>query len=298
MNYDIFSKRGKNPPEVYVYDELPTPLRNKIILMWNEIENSVVFEPYDLSDAVVRILRMEYGTIQLPHANRADDPHSELRAFFSMERDIDRLLDAIEVSLRVISDWALRDSDMRPWRTETVAAIVSGVNDRLKEHGVGYGFVEGFIIRKDSEYVHKEIVIPALRLLQKRQLDGVNDEFRQAHKHYRKGDHKAALNECLKSLESVMKSICDQRGWDYPKNSTASRLIDACLENRLIPTYWQSHFRALGSLLKSGIPTGRNHLSGHGQGKEPTSVPAYIVRFMLHQTASVIVFLVDADESR
>ena len=48
--------RGKNPPDVYFYDEIPTPLRNQIILLWNEIENSVVFEPYDLSDAVVRIL--------------------------------------------------------------------------------------------------------------------------------------------------------------------------------------------------------------------------------------------------
>ena len=39
-------------------------------------------------------------------------------------------------------------------------------------------------------------------------------------------------------------------------------------------------------MLESSIPTGRNKLSGHGQGTTPVSVPDYLVAYMLHMTAS------------
>jgi len=67
-----------------------------------------------------------------------------------------------------------------------------------------------------------------------------------------------------------------------------------CFMNNLIPTHWQSQFSALRSLLESGVPTGRNRISGHGQGQTPKPVPEHIAKFMMHQTATVIVFLGDA----
>jgi hypothetical protein len=50
-------------------------------------------------------------------------------------------------------------------------------------------------------------------------------------------------------------------------------------------------------MLESSIPTGRNRLSSHGQGSTPTTVPDYLVAYMLHMTASTLVFLTTADKN-
>jgi hypothetical protein len=65
-----------------------------------------------------------------------------------------------------------------------------------------------------------------------------------------------------------------------------------------VPDFWQSALGALRSLLESGVPTGRNRISGHGQGAQQVDVPNHIVSFVLHMTASSIVFLAQADEAR
>jgi hypothetical protein len=43
------------------------------------------------------------------------------------------------------------------------------------------------------------------------------------------------------------------------------------------------------------VPTGRNKLSGHGQGSTPKDVPDHLAAYMLHMTASAIVFLAEAE---
>ena len=179
--------------------------------------------------------------------------------------------------------------------SEIADDAIDELNIRFREHGVGFQFLGGQIVRVDSEHVHSEVIKPAIRLLHEKRYAGAQQEFLNAHRHYRKGETKESLNDCLKAFESVMKAICDKRRWRYPKNATAKTLIDVCFENELIPAFWQSQYSALRTLLESGVPTGRNRLSGHGQGKEPVAVPEYIAAYMLHMTASAIVFLAEAD---
>ena len=155
--------------------------------------------------------------------------------------------------------------------------------------------MDGKIVRIDSEYLHSEVTKPALRILHKKHYAGARQEFLSAHQHYRKGEAKEALNDCLKAFESVMKAICDKRRWTYRNDVTAKGLIDICLNKELIPSFWQSHYSALRSLLESGVPTGRNKLSGHGQGTAPVAVPDHLAAYMLHMTASAIVFLAEAE---
>jgi hypothetical protein len=84
--------------------------------------------------------------------------------------------------------------------------------------------------------------------------------------HYRKGDTKECLNECLKAFESTMKVICAKRKWPFKPTDAAKELIDVCLKHDLIPPLIQSHIGGVRAALESGIPTIRNRLSGHGQG--------------------------------
>ena len=45
---------------------------------------------------------------------------------------------------------------------------------RFKEHGVGYQFDHPHILRVDSEFIHSEIVKPALGLLNEKHLSGAH----------------------------------------------------------------------------------------------------------------------------
>ncbi len=94
-----------------------------------------------------------------------------------------------------------------------------------------------------------------------------------------------------------MKAICTKFNWDYNKTDNASKLIDICFQNNLIPVYLKSKFTALQSSLRNGIPTVRNKEAAHGQGNEISEVPSYLASYLLHLTATTILFLADAEKA-
>ena len=303
--FDLFSKRQKKlrgeTPDVYVYDELPNPLRVQIVHIWENIfrdqgrpciirvSSTEIREAYEF---IVNILYREYGVFSLTETRqhyRNKNYVEELVKFFLQEEDIEKALDPVELSFRIMAHVAV------PNAAEAADNAIGELNARFKEHGVGYQFTNGEIIRVDSELIHSEVVQPALKLLNQEHYAGAQQEFLTAHEHYRRGNAREALNDCLNAFESVMKAICDKRGWSYANNATARPLIQVCFDNELIPSFWQSQYASLRSLLESGVPTGRNNLSGHGQGTTPVLVPDHLVAYMLHMTASAIVFLAEAD---
>ncbi|WP_434120443.1 STM4504/CBY_0614 family protein [Pseudomonas fortuita] len=213
-----------------------------------------------------------------------------------MSKEVDQALDVVEMAFKIL-DKIGRDYSFRAWdeADKRVTDAIDELNVRFREHSVGFQFEAGEIIRVDSQYLHAKVIKPALQLLNAPGFAGPQDEFLRAHEHYRHGNAKEALNECLKSFESMMKAICMRRGWPLTGKETASNLIKVCLENGLIPAFWQTHFTSLRSLLESGVPTGRNNLAGHGQGPAATTVPEHLVAFMLHVTGACLVFLSESD---
>jgi hypothetical protein len=305
--HDIFSKRQKKlkgeVPDVYTYDNFPPEFLIQVIhILKDALGNSNDYENHsqveDSYKFIVDALCREYGVFRLPRTKSLGrNYYKELIEFFYSEPDIERVIDVIELSFRVI-DRGTRDNTYlyRENASEKVDAAIDELNSRMKEHGIGYQFTNGEIIRIDSELMHSEVVKPALRLLSQKQYSGAQQEFLKAHEHYRNGNAKEALNEALKAFESVMKAICDKRGWKYDKDAPAKELIKTCFDQGLIPPFWEQHYAALRSLLESSVPTGRNKLSGHGQGTTLVEVPNYLVAYMLHMTASVIVFLGEAEK--
>lgn len=305
--FDLFSKLQKrlrgDVPDVYTYDGIPNPLRVQIVHVWTDtLGNGSQWYEGQVRHAyefIVNTLCREYGVFKLPGAedygNR--DYINELANFFLQVKSVEKALDAIELSFRVI------DRSTREWSylsrrnaSEIADGAISELNDRFKEHGIGFQFIGGEIIRVDSELIHSEAVKPALRLLNSKNYSGAQQEFLSAYEHYRHKKNKEALNDCLKSFESTMKAICDKRKWQYQSNATAKALIQVCFDNELVPSFWQQQLSSLRSMLESSIPTGRNKLSGHGQGSNPVVVPDYLTAYMLHMTASTLVFLVTAEE--
>jgi len=311
--FDLFSKRQKalrgEVPDVYTYEDLPNPLRVQIVHIWRDALGSEndYYDQYGCGPNVksaykfiVDTLCREYGLFQLPSAEKYQDRMylKELANYLLQVEDVEKQLDVVELSFRYI-DRVTRNYDYlrKPHPDKRVDEAISELNARLKEHGIGFQFIEGEIVRVDSDLIHSEAVKPALRLLNEKNYKGAQQEFLSAYEHYRHGKHKEALNDCLKSFESTMKSICDKRKWAYQQNATAKTLIQVCFDNDLIPAFWQQHLSSLRSMLESGIPTGRNKLSGHGQGATPVLVPDYLVAYMLHMTASTLVFLTTAEKN-
>lgn len=311
--FDLFSKRQKalrgDVPDVFTYDDLPNALRVQIVHIWTDALGSDkdYYNDYGCGPNVkaaykfiVDTLCREYGIFQLPTAEKYQGRMylNELANYLLQVEDIERQLDIVELSFRYI-DRLTRKYDylQKQNASEKVDEAIHELNHRFKEHGVGFQFVEGEIVRVDSELLHSETVKPALRLLNEKNYHGAQQEFLSAYEHYRHGKHKEALNDCLKSFESTMKAICDRRNWAYQANATSKALIQVCFDNDLVPSFWQQQLTSLRSMLESSIPTGRNKLSGHGQGSTPTTVPDYLVAYMLHMTASTLVFLTTAEKN-
>ncbi len=306
--FDIFSKRQKRlrgeVPDVYSYDCLPEPLRVQIIQIWEEtLGDAAAYHAGEggarrTYQLIVDTLRHEYGVFSLPGLDAAAPRNhvSELFSFFLSERNTEKALDAVELSFRVI-DRVTRTDRFRARASELADSAIEDLNHRFREHGVGYQFVEGEIIRVDSELLHVETVKPALALLRAPEYAGAQEEFLKAHEHYRHRRPKEALAECLKAFESVMKAICAKRKWSHDPNATSKALINVLFDRGLIPSFWSGHFSALRSTLESGVPTARNRLGGHGQGADVVEVPDYLAAYVLHLTASTIVFLAEADRA-
>jgi hypothetical protein len=252
------------------------------------------FRTGKIYNSVNEILCREYGVFALSASTSVKE---SLKDFFLKEVENDRVLDVIELVFRYI-DAECRRSDYRKvvLTTATPGSAIEELNLRFREHGIGYQFENGILFRKDSEILHSEVVKPVLQLLSDPQYSGASEEFLRAHEHYRHSNDKECVNECLKAFESTMKAICDIRGWAYPQTATASKLIEICFENKLIPSFLQSEFAALKSVLESGIPTVRNKRAGHGQGSTSVKIPGYLVSYTLHLTASTLLMLIKAEK--
>lgn len=309
--FDLYSKRQKtlrgDVPDVYTYNALPNTLRVQIVHIWTDTigNDDDYYNLYGKSvktayKFIVDTLCREYGLFKLPTSEKYSDRMylNELANYLLQIDDVEKQLDIVELSFRYI-DELTRDYNHLGRNNASKCAddAISELNSRFKEHGIGFQYIEGEIVRVDSELIHIEAVKPALRLLNEKSYKGAQQEFLSAYEHYRHGKHKESLNDCLKSFESTMKAICDKQKWQYQPNATSKTLIQICFDKELVPQFWQQHFSSLRSLLESSVPTGRNKLSGHGQGSTPTVVPDYLVAYMLHMTASTLVFLTTAEKN-
>jgi Domain of unknown function (DUF7014) len=160
--------------------------------------------------------------------------------------------------------------------------------------GSGIDYENGKIYRIDNELTHREITLPALRLLTDPRFKGADEEFRAAHDHYKAGEYKDSAVDALNALESTMKVICDLKKWTYQQGARSSDLLKVLRREGLFPEFAEQSFDQLLATLKSGLPTLRNETGGHGQGATPVAIPEYVASYALHLAASKIRFLVEA----
>jgi hypothetical protein len=292
--YDLFSKKQRllrEPPSDILSYDLPKPLRVQINYILRDAYGTGNYNGStgDWYREIIRLLCREYGVISL--VSNIYDPVEELEAFILHERDPERALDAVMWCMRLVEsaskNYPMNESGL------TLEQAVEELNERFKQHGVGYQYEGGEILRLDSTFIHSEIVKPTLTLLNNPVFANANTEYLSAHEHYRHGRNKECLTECLKAFESTMKIICANKGWTVAATATASVLITTIITSELVPLYIQSQMTALRSALESGVPTLRNRIGGHGQGPTVVTADDMTARYVLNLTGSNIIYLAE-----
>ena len=306
--WDLFSKRQADvkkagSTDVYQYDDIPENLRVQITQISIEAIGKVGFRSayYGSSDTdnprwqdIERIFCREKGVHGLERGDFSGERIVKYMATCGTADWLD-LLELMCVMIVLIDEDSQKHSFRHQWEINTTKeAAISEVNYRLKQANVGYQFEDNFLIRVDSQFIHADIVKPALSLLSGKNFSGPNQEFLEAHQHYRKGEYRQAVSLAASALESTFKAIFDKNGWSYSKGARISDLVKVARSNHLWPDYLDSSFDQLIATLQSGLPKIRDNDAAHGQGSVPKHVPSYIASYALHLAASKIVFLVEA----
>jgi hypothetical protein len=290
--YNLFSKRMKAErgeiPDVYQYNTFDYNLKVKIVHIINEYfgENYLSKEYYQ---QIISILCKEYGVFELTRQYRNNYEH--LFNYFLGENETEKALNVVELCFQFIDNITSKDSRFFQLRRISENEAIQELNDRFKEEGFGYKYTSGIIIKLTNEITHNEIVRPVLKLLSNKSFKGAEEEFLSAHTHYRKSENKECITDCLKAFESTMKIICKKKKFIINDNATAKELIAKLFKENYIPQYLQCNFTSLQSLIESGVPTIRNKLSAHGQGDKDINPDDNITEYVIHLTASNILFL-------
>lgn len=300
---ELFSKNKeknarKNQPVVYKYDKIPKKFRVQVFHIWKSAIGlyGEFLVGDDIWNALHDYMCRELGLVALGNSL---DP-AENCVTFLQTQETDHVLDIIQASFNLIEDNFGKYNAPPPWINGNVRpsippdSAIRELNQRFFENDLGYQYENGLIIRVDTQYTHAEIVEPALQLLNEPRFKPALQEFLKAHENYRHGRFEDSINESLKAFESTMKIIIAEKKWSSEKNLTASRLIQVCFDNHLIPNHLQNHFAGLRTTLESGLPATRNRYSGHGDGVTNIEVPRYLAQYTLNLSATNIVLLINA----
>jgi uncharacterized protein DUF7014/AbiJ-like protein len=310
--FETFSKRKKRienagKQDVYQYTDLPQPFRIQVLHIWRDALGGY-YVPRGYShgsplasnifwETIHKIISTEAG---LPYLSKQDREMNERCWDYMLAAPTEDALNIIEVSFRVIDHTVRKQFAYLPNNcgvTQHPDDAINDLNHRFKEHSIGYQFESGILFKMDSQFLHAEVVKPALTLLSAEGFEGPSQEFMDAFDHFRHGQNKDAMDDALKCFESTMKAICTKRKWAYPSNATAKPLLDILINKGLIPANLESHFTGLRVALESGLPTISNKNSRHGQGPIPIELPEHFAAYALHLLAANVVFLIGAEKT-
>lgn len=303
--FDVFSKR----PEVATNKGhvVPETTRNRVLAWVIEIYSGsrpdfgvLTGENYSLEfwQEIERRIRFRTGKLVLSRTAPAG-PAAAIEYILSCPGEL--FLDFLEDIFRVACFWRVSRMDD--------AKLVDELNFLLRQDNLPYhvtNFVretvcnpssESFagtytthtraypkVIMKESEVLHQTAIAPVLMLLARPHFQGANSEYLAALEDYRKGDLPDCLTKCGSAFESVLKVICDRKGWVYKQTDPAKKLVDTIIAKTNLDSYFEPLLIIVATL--------RNRLSSaHGAGTTVKQPARHIAQYALNATASAILLI-------
>ena len=297
--YELYSSRHSDnlQPDVYEYDWFPDSFRNRFLFIFGKyldyLERSSVFNcSYNAENAISRNFCNEIGLQFDDGCIFINNRHYGLKEFLQ-GCDDEVFLDFVDYFFGFclsedcdFSYFSFIDEDFHD-------DLIEELNYRFKQDNLGYEFINGQIVKKTNELIHATAVKPVLYLLQSEKFEGPNEEFLKAFEFYRHDDYKNAVLYSSKAFESLLKCICECKGYHYnPTSDSCSKLLNNLKTNSFYPDYLDSQLNGIETCLR-GVPTLRNKIAGHGQGSEVVYIPESYARYALNMVASSMLFLFD-----
>ncbi len=291
--YKLFSQRKKeaegNMSDVYLYDEFPESFRNQFLIIVDDVldcdssyETRTAYEFLGDNYCREKGLKSLFG----------EDSYSNSKDALSYYVDHCSNEDFLDLLDFVFAGIFVSIQDEYPFGAKVNKAFEE-LNFRFNQHSLGYEFINDNLIVKTNEQIHREIVKPAIALLNNPEFAGAEQEYFEAFDCYKKGNSKDAITNANKAFESTMKSICDGMGYKYnASKDTAKNLIKILEDKNFYPAYLNNFITNIRTTLESGAPTVRNKTSGHGQGPSIVKLQDEYVEYALNLVATNIVFLV------
>ncbi|WP_316160555.1 STM4504/CBY_0614 family protein [Bradyrhizobium sp. SZCCHNRI20481] len=269
-----------NAPDVYIYDDIPQRLKHQIIHIWDN-----AFSEMPVTSAVEAYRWMEKtiaAAIGAPRLTRNPDASLSCKEWLLNMHLVEGALSIIELS-------AIAIKHIRK------GAYIDDLNFRFRQNGIGYQVENGKIIKITDQFVHAEIVKPAIVLLASDQVfKTASADFMEAHAHYRARENKQAVTFACSAFESTLKAICKMKGWDYEPGASVGQLITAVRTKGLFPGYLDKGFDSYIAAMKTGLPGVRNDAGPHGSAPGTPKVPDYIAAYAIHLSAANIVLAIEA----
>jgi hypothetical protein len=185
-------------------DEIPKSLRVKTIRLARSFEDELNEWPrrynrlFVLSEARELLLN-DTGEIHL-HNSYSDDV--EDMGNFILNCDKSRFPDAIEALSAAIST-----NDQIARQTSLADQFEMGMNELLKSYRVNFTLENGEVIPLEDTAVHSEIVLPTLRLLNKRGWGKVEEPFREAIREIANNKPDDAVTDATTALQEGLRKI-------------------------------------------------------------------------------------------
>lgn len=311
MNLDhifgVFSRRHSKP--VRQAHPIPETSRNRILIYCRDVFGGTRFQDSEnllpqFWAEIQEALRYRHGKLFLTTSMTLQRPVEDFIRFL-LSCDDAEFLDFIEYIFRVqvfsrlpvdanalvaeinqllaIDDLGVELTNMT---TETNTEEVTGYpffGQKLKVSRVA-SYPQ--VILKDDELVHAIIMRPTLDLLSSPRFRAANSEFLAALQDYRNGDYGDVLTKACSALESVMKVLCDLKGWQYSERDTSADLVRAVIKGASLESFFEQPL-ILIAMMRNRFST--SHGAGTGR-REPSRAHA---RYSLNTTAATILFLVD-----
>lgn len=300
---NLYSKQNRPQPTTIEYGPFPEGLKVQLVFIFKDFidnvgsrwgDTDVSAEIWESIDNILRREHMKPVLFELPLSRLAS--WYMVCQYFEGLKTIEKQLDVVQLAGVYIEK--CKDPNMNVSCGYSPEEALSAINTRLQEHGMGYRYQEGRIIKVPSEFTFEQTIAPSLTLLHQAGFENAQQEFLSAFEHYKKGpkEYEEALTDCLKAVESTIKIIATKRGWVFNQNDTAKPLIALVLKEGLVPSFSKSFLAGVRNTLESGIPTLRNKLGGHGKGAEVRTVDEASMHYCINLTSAVILYLVQRHE--
>jgi hypothetical protein len=173
----------------------------------------------------------------------------------------------------------LRDDRRPPFTTD--------LNRLLGEEDASWRLLDGQFILLDAVFVHERVVASSQEALHSVRFEGAAQEMLAGQHDLADRDARGGVHNAGKSFESAMKAALDRED-----HLAARPLIDALLAEGFFDGLPEELRGGFANQVMLALPWMRNHLGGHGQGREERALPEPYARLALGLAAVVNEFIV------